>query len=128
MEATRNKVHGMVDDMAAKAHQTTDAAAQQIHHATDVVAETVHHGADKAANIAGTVGATAHDATAAVGHAKDAVAQWATDVANHPGDYIKAGGSELAGLIQRHPISALCVGIGIGFALARITLPNGSHA
>ena len=43
----------------------------------------------------------------------------ASDAAQHPGDYLKAGGNEVTDLVRRYPIPALLVGIGIGFMLAK---------
>jgi hypothetical protein len=56
-----------------------------------------------------------------VGHAKDKVADWAGDVAQHPGDYLKACTDNTAKLIRRYPITCVLAGIGLGFMLARVT-------
>jgi hypothetical protein len=109
MGTTRERVKNAIDEMASRAH-----------HATDALAEAARNGTDKVADAADAIDTKAHDAAGAVGHARDAVKSWATDVANHPGQHIKAGGTELTHIIQRHPVPAILVGIGVGFMLARM--------
>jgi len=61
----------------------------------------------------------AHTAADSMTHAKDAVVDWASDAAQHSGEYLKAGNDELSSVIRRYPVTAVLVGIGIGFMLAK---------
>jgi hypothetical protein len=114
MDTTRDKVQGTIDDLAGKAHRATDTVAGRVHQATDKAAEAATHAKESVQQMASS-------AAESMVHAKDAVSHLATDTVQHTGEYLKAGGEEVTGLIRRYPIAAVLVGIGIGFVLAKVT-------
>ena len=63
----------------------------------------------------------ASDTADTVGHAKDKVVDWASDAAHYTGDTLGNATDQATTLIRRYPIASLCVGLGVGFMLARLT-------
>jgi hypothetical protein len=143
MDTTHNKAKSMVEEMAGQAHYAADNLAKGAHQATDTAANKAKQATDQASGIVGTITDTAQnvasnvaniagqaktsvqhlagDTAERVAHAKDAVVDWTSDAAHETGVYVKAGADQLTGLIRRYPITAVCVGISLGFLLAKAT-------
>jgi len=136
-------------------HKAGDAAASAADKAKDVASSTMDKArefagtaADKAKDAASTVGRRAEDATHAVGSGMQSLAgtlrenlpregmlgSAASTVAGSlesTGRYLEREGLQGIGedvttLIRRNPIPAMLVGIGLGFLLARVTMPSRS--
>ena len=62
----------------------------------------------------------ASSASEFAGQAKDKVQEWATAAASTAGDAYDS----FEGMIRRYPLSALLIGVGIGFLLAQAFRPR----
>jgi hypothetical protein len=109
------------------------------------VASTVGH---KASDVASTLGHKADDAASTVGHRMESFAGTLREKLPHEGmmgsasgavaDTIERGGRylqeeglsgmahDLTDLVRRHPIPALLIALGVGFAIARATTTRSS--
>src|ERR1700736_377226 len=131
MNTTEEKVKSANDYMAQKAtgnaggrfqqgsSATADAGRQDNRQASGVVAAVGEKAHDVAAAVSECVADTkksvqqmAHSAADSVTHAKDSVVHWASDAAQHSGQYLSAGNDELTRVIRRNPVSTLLVAIG----------------
>jgi uncharacterized protein YjbJ (UPF0337 family) len=110
-----------------RAQQEVERRLQEYGGRTAGVAATVTSAAQGvASSMAETAGTAATKAQEIAGAAATAV----TDTVSGAGTYLRGKGvqtlpDDLAGLIRRHPISALLIGVGIGWLLSR-TLGNAS--
>jgi ElaB/YqjD/DUF883 family membrane-anchored ribosome-binding protein len=120
METTQNRPSSKIEEVASKAHNATDNLARGAHRMTDQAAGVVGTIADAAGHAKESVEHMASSAAETVTHAKDAVVDWTSETAHQTGAYIKSGADEATHLIRRYPITAVLVGVGIGFMLAKV--------
>jgi hypothetical protein len=89
----------------------------------DTAKDAAHSVADRVSDFAGQAREKAGEwADQAYDAAKDAgrhVQRWAGDTYDAAADRIGDFGSEVTGLVRRHPIPALLIGFGIGLLLGR---------
>jgi uncharacterized protein YjbJ (UPF0337 family) len=79
---------------------------------------------EQTAGVAATVTSAARDVASNVAETAGAAATAVTDTVAGAGTYLREKGmqtlpDDLAGLIRRHPVSALLIGLGIGWLLSR---------
>jgi ElaB/YqjD/DUF883 family membrane-anchored ribosome-binding protein len=132
-----------IDRTTGHAHDAIDTTSEQAHRAVEGVKDTAQQAADKAQQLGEQAVERADAATTAVGErmtdaaqairekapASGAAAQLADTAANtleRAGSYLQeqdlaAMRADLEGLIRRHPIESLLIGMGIGYLLARST-------
>lgn len=130
-----------LDRTADKAHETIDAARDKAANLADQAQQAGAQVADKAQHFGTQVAGKADAATTTVGEKLTDVAQTIRDKAPNSGpvadaadttaDTLQRAGtylreqdladirSDVEGLIRRHPIEALLVGLGVGYLLAR---------
>jgi hypothetical protein len=128
--------------------QFTDKAKEAGTAAMDKARDIAGTATDKAKDVAANVGKKAEDATHAVGHGmqslagtvrenlprEGAIGTAASTVAGcleNTGKYLEKEGiqgmaEDVTNLIRRNPLPAVLVGIGLGFLLARVTMPSRS--
>jgi phage-related tail protein len=112
MHTTSERMQGAIGTAGHQASDTARNLGEKAHGVAEKIAECADQAKESMQKLASQTADT-------VVHAKEKVVNWATDAAQHPGEYLKAGGDELTDLIRRYPIPALLVGVGVGFMLAR---------
>jgi len=134
VDRTADRAHNAVDRATDKAHTTVDTVADK---AQDLGAQV----ADKAQDLGAQAVDRADAATTTVGGKMTDVAQTirdnaptsgpiataadtAADTLERAGSYLKEQDlsdirSDLEGIIRRHPVESLLVGLGVGYLLAR---------
>jgi methyl-accepting chemotaxis protein len=130
-----------IDRTADKAHETVDAARDKAADLTNQAQQLGTQVADKAQRVGAQVADKADAATTTVGEKLTDVAQTirdnapasgsvaeaadtAADTLERAGTYLREQDladirSDLEGLIRRHPLESLLVGLGVGYLLAR---------
>jgi hypothetical protein len=152
-EVVQNKPQDMGDKVKQFGEKAKDAAAGVVDKTKDLAGNVADRArnvagnvADKTRETASALGHKAEDATRAVGQGMEALADSvrhnlpqggaigsaATSVASgleNSGRYIEQQGlqgigEDLLNLARRNPISALFLGVGLGYILARVTSPR----
>lgn len=143
IDRTADTAHNTVDRTTDAAHNTVDAVSDKAQQVASDVKDKAQQVADKAQDIGQQAVDRADDATTTVGEKMTDVAQTIRDkapmsgpVANaadtaantleRAGSYLQEQDladmrSDLEGIIRRHPIESLLVGLGVGYLLARST-------
>ncbi|HNP71283.1 MAG TPA: hypothetical protein PLO33_06565 [Kouleothrix sp.] len=143
LDRSSNQAHGAVDSAADKAHSAVDSAADKAQNLASTVQDKAQQVSDKAQDIGQQAVERADAATTTVGEKMTDVAQTIRDkapatgtvanVADTAADTLERAGSylqqqdladmraDLEGIIRRHPIESLLVGLGVGYLLARST-------
>lgn len=143
IDRTADKAHDTVDRTTDAAHNTVDTVTDKAQQVASDVKDKAQQVAGKAQDIGQQAVDRADDATTTVGEKMTDVAQTIRDkapvsgpVANaadtaantleRAGSYLQEQDladmrSDLEGIIRRHPIESLLVGLGVGYLLARST-------
>ena len=143
IDRTADTAHNTVDRTTDAAHNTVDTVSDKAQQVASDVKDKAQQVADKAQDIGQQAVDRADDATTTVGEKMTDVAQTIRDkapmsgpVANaadtaantleRAGSYLQEQDladmrSDLEGIIRRHPIESLLVGLGVGYLLARST-------
>jgi ElaB/YqjD/DUF883 family membrane-anchored ribosome-binding protein len=90
---------------------------------TETAKDTAHSVAERVSEVAGQArekaGEWAEDAYGAARDAGRRVQRWAGDAYDAAADRVEDFGTEVTGLIRRHPIPAILIGFGVGLLLGR---------
>jgi len=143
-DKSKNVGQAASDLTSAVGQKASDLASSVGQKASDVASNL----GKKASDAAATVGDKANDATAAVGHGMKSLAGTIRDKTPDTGvihnaagavaDTLQRGGDyleerQLSGIardvtdiVRRYPVAAICIGLGIGFLVARATMPSRS--
>ena len=143
IDRTADKAHDTVDRTTDAAHNTVDAVSEKAQQVASDVKDKAQQVADKAQDIGQQAVDRADDATTTVGGKMTDVAQTirekapmsgpvanaadtAANTLERAGTYLQEQDladmrSDLEGIIRRHPIESLLVGLGVGYLLARST-------
>ena len=143
IDRTADKAHDTVDRTTDAAHNTVDAVSEKAQQVASDVKDKAQQVADKAQDIGQQAVDRADDATTTVGGKMADVAQTirekapmsgpvanaadtAANTLERAGTYLQEQDladmrSDLEGIIRRHPIESLLVGLGVGYLLARST-------
>ena len=135
----KNKGHEAAGSIAEKAQDFASTAAEKAQEAASAAAH-------RAGQMASTVGHKAEDAASAVGGSMKSLAgtirenapssgalrsasSTVADTLEDSGRYLQEQGlgglgRDLTNLVRRNPLPALMIGIGLGFLIARATLPR----
>jgi ElaB/YqjD/DUF883 family membrane-anchored ribosome-binding protein len=141
LNRTADKANDTVDSATDKAHATVNTGADKAQQVVDDVKDKAQQVADKAQDLGAQAADRADAATTTVGGKMTEVAQTirekapvsgpVANVADTAADTLEQAGSylqqqdltdmraDLEGLIRRHPIESLLVGLGVGYLLAR---------
>jgi ElaB/YqjD/DUF883 family membrane-anchored ribosome-binding protein len=130
LDRTADKAHDTIDTVRDKAQDTFDAARDKAADLANQAQQVGSQVADKADAATTTVGEkmtdvaqTIRDKAPVSGPVADA-ADTAADTLQRAGTYLRDQDladmrSDLEGLIRRHPIESLLIGLGVGYLLAR---------
>lgn len=143
LDRTGNQAHNTVDRATDKAHDAVDTVADKAQNLANTVQDKAQQVTDKAQDLGQQAVDRADAATTTVGEKMTDVAQTIRDkapatgtvanVADTAADTLERAGSylqqqdladmraDLEGIIRRHPIESLLVGLGVGYLLARST-------
>ena len=143
IDRTADKAHDTVDRTTDAAHNTVDTVSEKAQQVASDVKDKAQQVADKAQDIGQQAVDRADDATTTVGGKMTDVAQTirekapmsgpvanaadtAANTLERAGTYLQEQDladmrSDLEGIIRRHPIESLLVGLGVGYLLARST-------
>jgi hypothetical protein len=123
------RARGMAERGGDQARATAQTAAERAKEATagvvGAVKEKVQDVAAGASDLAGKAKDTAQAWASSVGSAAVQVKDKAMEVASAAAETVGHLGQDVTGLIRRYPVSALLMGLGVGFLLGRL-LPRGS--
>ena len=141
IDRTADRAHDTVDRATDTAHNTVDNVSDKAQQVASNVKDKAQQAADKAQDLGQQAVDRADDATTTVGEKMTDVAQTIRDkapvsgpVANaadtaastleRAGSYLQEQDladmrADLEGIIRRHPIESLLVGLGVGYLLAR---------
>jgi len=142
-ERTTDKAHDAIDTASDKAHSTVENVTDKAQQVASDVKDRAQQVADKAQQVGSQVADKADAATTTVGEKMTDVAQTirekapvsgpVADVADTAADTLQRAGTylqqqdladmraDLEGIIRRHPIETLLIGLGVGYLLARST-------
>jgi len=143
IDRTADTAHDTVDRATDAAHNTVDTVSDKAQQVASDVKDKAQQVADKAQDIGQQAVDRADDATTTVGEKMTDVAQTirekapisgpvanaadtAANTLERAGTYLQEQDladmrSDLEGIIRRHPIESLLVGLGVGYLLARST-------
>ena len=143
VDRTGDKAHDTVDRATEKAHDAVDTVAAKAQDVAATVQDKAQQVSDKAQDVGQQALDRADAATTTVGEKMTDVAQsirqnapaggtlgnvadTAASTLDRAGSYLQHQDladmrSDLEGIIRRHPIEALLVGLGVGYLLARST-------
>lgn len=141
IDRTADRAHDTVDRATDAAHSTVDSVSDKAQQAASTVKDKAQQAADKAQDLGQQAVDRADDATTTVGEKMTDVAQTIRDKAPANGPVANAADTaattleragtylqeqdladmraDLEGIIRRHPIESLLVGLGVGYLLAR---------
>ena len=143
IDRTTDKAHDAIDTATDKAHSTVDTMTDKAQQIAGDVKDKAQQVADKAQQVGSQAVDKADAATTTVGEKMTDVAQTirqkaptsgpVADAADTAADTLQRAGTylqqqdladmraDLEGIIRRHPIEALLIGLGVGYLLARST-------
>jgi ElaB/YqjD/DUF883 family membrane-anchored ribosome-binding protein len=130
MAHNSSQIRDKAGETAQKAQETGQALADQARdvagQAYDSAKQAAGQAYDKARQAAGFVGEKADEATTQAGRG----VRYVGDQIEHAGKYLEDRDvrgmiDDLTEVIKRNPVPALIIGLGVGYLIARATMPSG---